>query len=660
MTTYTYHPLTDTDGTPVVMDPSLMRSIAYQRSGRQKPATASTNGDEIAVLARVSDLTAWQSTSEVFAGTAVPNTRSGGATGEWIVSGRIPIRQIELVRKLPFVKSLKAARRLHPGLAAGTKEILAGAQLPTSMQSSAGKGAVVGIVDFGCDFAHRNFQDAGQHTRLRFLWDQTSASTTDSVQFGRLISAAEINAALATAKPYQTLGYAPSEPGDPAHGTHVMDIAAGNGRGTGVPGVAPQAELMFVQLSSSDVPWEGSDVVGKNFGDSVQLLEALAFIFEKAGTKPCAINVSLGTNGGPHDGSTLVEQGIDSLVRQKPHRAVVIAASNSFADGIHAQGSVPANGKLDLSWIVGPQDVTDNEFELWYGHAGRLEVELIDPSGVSVARVPVNKSGSVHRGNRIVVFVANRLDDPNNHDNNIGIFLSPDAQAGTWKVRLHNTTASAVPFHAWIERDDQGQSRFGGALDNTHTLGSISCGHETIVVGSYDAHVAGAPISFFSSAGPTRDGRQKPEVSAPGHNVRAAASTTVTGTTRMSGTSMASPMVTGTVALLLAEAAARRQNLTIADIRQAVVSTARHSPPTAAGWDARYGFGRISAQAVVSSVMQSRARVPHAVAPGATTTVTAQLPAHRKVHVLAAATSRGRKTTAHAKKSKGRHVAGRR
>src|SRR5882757_5952554 len=422
MTTYTYHRLSGVDGSPVVMDPFLMRTIAYQRSGKRKPATASTNGDEIAVLARVDDLKAWQNLSEVFAGTTIPNTSAQAGAQEWIVTGRIPIRRVEYVRAQRFVKSLKAARRLHPGLAAGTQEILAGAQLPPGMQSVGGKGALVGIVDFGCDFAHRNFQDASGHTRLRLIWDQGSANTTaGDVQFGRLISAAEINAALATPNPYQKLGYVPSDPTHPAHGTHVMDIATGNGRGSGVPGVAPQAEIMFVHLASTDVPWEGPDVVGKNFGDSVQLLEALNFVFQKAGTKPCVINVSLGTNGGPHDGTTLVEQGIDSLVRQQPNRAVVVAASNSFADGIHAQGTVPSSGSFDVPWIVGPQDFTDNEFELWYGHDGRLEVELIDPAGNTVGRTPVNQSGTVNGADGIVVFIANRLEDPNNHDNTIGI-----------------------------------------------------------------------------------------------------------------------------------------------------------------------------------------------------------------------------------------------
>jgi subtilisin family serine protease len=118
-----------------------------------------------------------------------------------------------------------------------------------------------------------------------------------------------------------------------------------------------------------------------------------------------------------------------------------------------------------------------------------------------------------------------------------------------------------------------------------------------------DAHKPSLPISYFSSAGPTRDGREKPEVSAPGHAVLAAKSRSRTGVTRMSGTSMAAPAVTGTIALLLAEARARHQSVSIDQIRQALIASARHNPPQGSGWDPRYGHGRVSAQGAVASVI---------------------------------------------------------
>lgn len=604
-TLYSFTPLFDSTrgGASNELDPRLQKLIAFRRSGMRKPATSSTDADEVAVLALVTDVKAWESLSEVRVGQVIGEK---GPDGAYIVTGRIPVSRIEEVRKQSYVKSLKAARRLSPSLAATTKEILALPNLlPVGAKAPTGKGVIVGIVDIGCDFAHKNFLNSTNKTRLKTLWDQWGSgagSPAFGVNYGTVYTPAQINAALTKTDPYTALGYGP-DPQGPAHGTHVMDIAAGNGRGTGVRGVAPDADLIFVEVANSDIPWEGPEAVGKSFGDSVQLLEALKFVFDAAGTTPCSINVSLGTNGGPHDGSSLVEQGIDRLLTQAKNRSVCIAASNSFADGIHAAGTVPANGTFDLKWVVAPGDRTDNELELWYPGATRLSVEILQPNNASVGTVPPGQSGTVTANGKIILFVANRLNDPNNHDNMIGVYLHPNAPSGEWKLRLKSLQSQAVDFHAWVERDDQGQSNFAEPHDNSRTLGSISCGQKPIVVGSYDAHKPDVPLSWFSSAGPTRDGREKPEVSAPGHAVVAARSRSKTGVTTMSGTSMATPAVTGTVALMLAEAKARNKSLSIDQIRQAVISTARRTPPPGTAWDSRYGNGRISAKGLVATVM---------------------------------------------------------
>ena len=128
------------------------------------------------------------------------------------------------------------------------------------------------------------------------------------------------------------------------------------------------------------------------------------------------------------------------------------------------------------------------------------------------------------------------------------------------------------------------------------------------MVGSYDAHRAAAPISFFSSAGPTRDGRQKPEVSAPGHQVVAASARSTDGAIAMSGTSMASPAVTGLAALVLAEARAAGRSLSIEELRGIVLSAV--TPAGAGGWDARYGNGRVSAREAVQAVLAAGGKRP--------------------------------------------------
>lgn len=382
----------------------------------------------------------------------------------------LPIDRLEFVRAQPFVVSLKGGQRVSPALSATTVEMAARPDdLPSGHGSKGGKGVVVGIVDFGGDFAHTNFRTSAGKTRLVKIWDQAGGGVGQpGFDYGRVMAPEEINKALSASDPYAALGYGPdpAPPAKPAHGTHVMDIAAGNGLGSGIPGLAPSADLVFVHLSASDVPG-GSQAVGTSFGDSVQLLEALSFIFETAGARPCVVNVSLGTNGGPHDGSTLVEQGIDRLLDQAANRAVVIAASNSFTQGIHAAGTVPKTRALELGWKVSPGDRTNNEFELWYAGGQKLSLDIVGPSGQAIGTIPPGESGTVTSGGQVVLFASNRLNDPNNGDNMLGVFMSPAAPAGIWKLRLKSAGRKAVPFHAWIERDDLGQSSFLEPFDST-------------------------------------------------------------------------------------------------------------------------------------------------------------------------------------------------
>lgn len=607
--------------TPVAMDPRLQRIMTERQFGVTQPATASSDADEVPVLALVDDAEAWRGMSEVRPGTEI--AASDGMGEGWIVTGRIPAGRIEAVRSAPFVRSLKAAHPLHPTLREGVAETGARPDLlPGGTLSNGGQGVVIGIIDYGCDFAHRNFIRAGGKTRLLSIWHQGgSTSPSSPFGYGREYSPAQIEAVLGQANPYSTLGYGPA-PDTPnqkgSHGTHVMDIAAGNGNGSGVPGFAPNADLVFVDVSHSDLPWSGPDVVGTSFGDSTRLLEAVQYIFSKAGDRPCVINISLGTNGGPHDGTTLVEQGIDRLLAARAGRAVTIAASNSFDDGIHAQGVVAAGAAVDLQWRIPLGNSSHREMEIWYEGGDRLDVEVIGPDGRSLGTVSPGNSGSSSAPNGgLLAFVANRLADPNNRDNMIGVYLDKMAPSGTWAVRLlGRTITTGGAFHAWIERDNVAQSSFAPPLVNSSTIGSIACGRLAIAVGSYDAHKAGQPISWFSSAGPTRDMREKPEISAPGHAVVAAHSRTGNGVLPKNGTSMAAPAVAGILSLMLAEARARGTDLPIAETRTILAATARRSPPAGTQWDSRYGAGRIDANGCLAAVIARPAATSGRTAPG--------------------------------------------
>ncbi|MBK8037377.1 MAG: hypothetical protein IPK22_09620 [Verrucomicrobiaceae bacterium] len=151
------------------MDPRLQVACARRRMGKPSRAMASTTAEEVAVIARVTDVEAWEELSEVRVGSTLGASSEEGT----LVTGRIPVSRIEEVRAQPFVRSLKASQALRRTLAEtavemGTRTV----DYPAQTAPDGGAGVVVGIVDYGCDFAHQNFRNANGSTRLLGIWDQ--------------------------------------------------------------------------------------------------------------------------------------------------------------------------------------------------------------------------------------------------------------------------------------------------------------------------------------------------------------------------------------------------------------------------------------------------------------------------------------------------------
>lgn len=521
------------------------------------------------------------------------------------VTGSVPLSMIEEVRKNKNVLTMKASIQIREKRDSAVPEINADSKTLNQEPLSGidGTGVIIGIVDFGCDFNHKDFRNDDGTSRVLFLWDQIGGKQPGSPAnygYGREFKKTELDKAIKDKYPYDFLEY--MLPAD-SHGTHVMGIAAGNGKAVGVPGVAPKADIIFVDADLNDVKWEDPEVLDSSFGNSIRLIEGVKYIFDKAAelNRPAVVNISLGTNGGAHDGSTPVEQYLDKLLESQ-NRAIVIAASNSHEDNIHTCGKIKQGKSTTLYWVIGSGDVSDNEVEIWYPGSDELEVELINPSGKSMGRVGPGKNSSGSVNGKPVILIANRKKDPNNHDNQIDIFIGKNFGFGTWRVVLHPVKIKDGSYYAWIERDDRDQSSFSTRTRKVcHTLGSISTGKNTIVVGSYDARDTKRIISSFSSAGPTRDGRKKPELSAPGQNVwssRARSPSII----KMSGTSMAAPAVTGTVALLMQAAKINKKNLNIEQIRDIMIRKSRKSPPPKGKFNTRYGNGRIDASGAVKEL----------------------------------------------------------
>ncbi len=505
-----------------------------------------------------------------------------------ICTGRFLAADAWTIRSHPNVVSLKAARPL--GIYQCCGDVAEIAETESVVQRTnpslpfSGRGCIVAALDFGLDFSHPNFLNPDGTTRLTAFWNQGAtydAAYPNRYGYGRVFSRDEIDAALRTSNPYQTLGYHPaiSDTGNGSHGTHTLDIAAGNGRAPRASaGVAPNADLLFVHLSTPRLGSAG------DLGDSVRMLEALDFVDRTAGNRPWVVNLSVGRTAGCHDGTSPVEQGMHEVLRLGPGRAIVQSAGNYRSADLAVESRLGDGEHRDLEWIIDPRDTTPNEIDAWYSGNDRFIVSLQPPEGGELVEVRLGEVEDVTHTGNLVGRIYHRRNDPNNRDNHVEVFLYRGAPSGVWTLRLIGEYVIHGRFHAWIERDlanPGAQSHFDRKITSqSYTLGTIATSPLVITVGAYDASAEGGPLAPFSSCGPTRDGRHdKPELLAPGVRVVAARSTPRGAVQQegllvpRSGTSMASPHAAGAVAVMF-EAAGRP--VAIDEIRDCLRSSAQH------------------------------------------------------------------------------------
>lgn len=539
-----------------------------------------------------------------------------------VVTANVAVRDIVRVRGHHNIRSLKGARRVEQALDDSVPEIgAAQQQLRVRFRGRKidGQGVIVGVVDRGCDYAHPNFINE-RGTRILYLWDQRFKSERHPPPKGHLcgreFKASDINEALKLARPecYRFLNYDITGRG---HGTQVLDIAAGSGTDTNPPGVAPCADIIFVDVAGNDLRPE------EPLGNSWHLLAAINYIFEKAdelgqkegSPRSVVVNVSLSTDAGPHDGSSPFERGLDHLL-QKPGRAVVLAAGNSAAHAVdnfgirslgrHAVRLLQPHQTVSLRWQIRQGDTTDNKADMWYDGEQQLLFSLVTPGGINIGCFPLGTTTTICRDGQTAARVFHRRGDPNNGDNQIVLLFSTRMEPGDWVIEFSSLSSLPFTLHAWAVSNGGLRSGFVDPLagDDAYTISSIACGQSPIAVGGY---FSAAPHDILqdSSEGPTRDGKLKPEVSAPGaHSPDGplgggvlAANIESTGSSRSNGgTSAAAPHVAGLIALMMQNAPAQ---LSIAEIRHQVINTARRLPSKDSAWHPRFGAGRIDAREAI-------------------------------------------------------------
>lgn len=456
-----------------------------------------------------------------------------------------------------------------------------------------GKGVIVGILDTGIDYTHPAFRDSSGNTRILRIWDQFltptgSESNPSSHPYGVEYIQTDIDSALGSANPLSVVRHQDRDT-SVGHGTHVAGIAAGNGRPAGTfVGVAPEADIIAVCVLGGP-----SGVIPPNTNN---LVDAVDYVFRVASQlgKPAVVNMSLGSNVGPHDGTGVTETGLDRLLGTAG-RAAVVAAGNEGAKGIHAAGTVAAGAteNVQFTTFVAPPGFpapAADRIDIWYSGQDRFTLSFTDPAGNTVGNVAAGGptfSQTLANNNRVII--RSQLANPGNNANHILILLlrgtAPAIQAGNWSFNLTGTTINdGGHFDAYVgHRSGRIPSFTGAHGDGLSSVMIPGTTREVASVASYvtKQHPSGGSsnpngqISTFSGRGPTRDGRFKPDIAAPGEVIMSARANTATAGSGnyhlLQGTSMAAPHVAGTIALILQ----RYPNLTMRQILQGLTETAR-------------------------------------------------------------------------------------
>ncbi len=525
-----------------------------------------------------------------------------------VVTGVIALDRLDDLQAVQGVTRLESAREMHSELDLSLVETRAN-RVHVGPPGRRGAGVIVGIVDSGVDYTHPSFLRPDGTSRILFIWDQGLAPENEEVSpenfdFGVEYSKAQIDEALRSSNPFAAVRHRDSSDAG-MHGTHVTGIAAGDGSaaGEGRPpftfvGVAPEADIIVVANRSSDV---------EGIGTSANTLDGVNYIYEKAAMlrKAAVVNISLGDNLGPHDGTSLLERGLNNLLGA-PGRAFVKSAGNAGADDIHASGAVTAGATVEVTFNVPPDDRSPDQIDLWYEGADRFRVSIVDAAGNATGVLNVGDAQAFPMPGGNTVRIDHRDNDSQNGDKRIFITLIPGPagriRAGNWRIRLVGVaTPAGGRFDGWIQRGRPTPRFLSPHVNAAATISTPGTASAVITAASYVTRGSGvASLSSFSSRGPTRDGRASPTIAAPGQAIISAFGHGGENEPyqTMSGTSMAAPHVAGAIALMFQA----NKDLTQAAILAHLQASARSDVHTGAVPNADWGAGKMDVQAAVNRI----------------------------------------------------------
>lgn len=542
-----------------------------------------------------------------------------------ILSIRIPIQNLEQLMFVEGINYIETGETVSPELSGSlydTRVDSVHQGLGNLLMPYNGEGVIIAIIDWGFDYTHPMFYDTSlTNFRLTRAWDQNKMSGphptgydfgTEYIGFDELQAAQE-----------DTLYVF----GPGSHGTHVAGIAGGGGAGYISPGIAPGAELIFISLRR----------------DAPSLTDAYNYVHDYATSvgKRYVVNMSFGSHLGPHDGSSLKNEGITEFVSQGG--ISIGSAGNNGDNNFHISKDFSL-AQDTLTTVVNFQnnipDMFGTTLSMWGSEGTGFSVRLLlthninnqifnqtiffnstdEPSfedtiwanSTSYLIIRVHATAQVFYNNKPNIRIELRR---------VGNFktvlqvMSPNTQFHAWSnVRLNSRyTNWGVNFTSNYNLATAGNSNYG--------LGEPGgVGKSVITVASHipdniaQSGVVEGNLSNFSSKGPTVDERTKPDISAPGQNILSSVNFFDPGNSninntvefngrnypfdRYSGTSMSGPAVAGIVALMLQA----NDYLTPLQIKEIIKETARLDSRTGEIGEEgtqNWGWGKINALAAI-------------------------------------------------------------
>jgi subtilisin family serine protease len=426
-----------------------------------------------------------------------------------------------------------------------------------------GTGTLVGIADTGLDVTHPDLVDENGKSRVAWFLDlslkpygkypdlEDAYGVKDengTLVSGAVLSGEDIDAIV--------LSKAPVPTDEVGHGTHVTSLAVGNGGRTGAPspryeGIATKAQIVFARVTRT-----GSDAI-----ENDDLLRGTAFMFERATAMklPIAVNLSIGTDFGPHDGTTLWEKTLASFVGpEQPGRALVVAAGNSgsIAESPVHQNVHVVRGSL-MRVPIATKGARSGALQVWASvrKGADLKIGLEGPDGEWIPPVAEGeqrgKNASNGAYNAGVVFGSKLPKSPIPEGSRGAVILWSGAwPSGTYNITFDGVGTVDLFFQATGDALGPHVGFLAGVREGTINLpgthpGILAVGctlnHPTwksIVGGKVSLHapmldtMSGLPLGggasrdvgegevcWFSSTGPNVNGVPKPEISAPGGGV---------------------------------------------------------------------------------------------------------------------------------------------